>query len=122
MSPTIVTKDGKNFIVIGVMGGPTIITALAQCIMNVIDHKMDIAQAVAAPRFHHQWLPDEIQLDKYLDNVFSEKTIKELKSLGHKFGQPRSGKAHALLVNPKTGLIITAADTRGIEKGSGIGY
>lgn len=122
MSPTIVTKDGKNFIVIGAMGGPTIITALAQCIMNVIDHKMDIAQAVAAPRFHHQWLPDEIQLDEYLDNVFSEKTIKKLKSLGHKFGQPRSGKAHAILVNPKTGLIITAADTRGEVKGSGIGY
>jgi gamma-glutamyltranspeptidase/glutathione hydrolase len=122
MSPTIVTKDGKNFMVIGAMGGPTIITTVAQCIMNVIDHKMDIAQAVAAPRFHHQWLPDEIQLDKFLDNLFSEKTIKELKSLGHKFGQPRSGKAHALLVNPKTGLIITAADTRGDVKGSGIGY
>jgi gamma-glutamyltranspeptidase/glutathione hydrolase len=122
MSPTIVTKDGKNFMVIGAMGGPTIITTVAQCIMNVIDHKMDIAQAVAAPRFHHQWLPDEIQLDKFLDNLFSEKTIKELKSLGHKFGQPRSGKAHALLVDPKTGLITTAADPRGIEKGRGIGY
>jgi len=122
MSPTIVTKDGKNFIVIGAMGGPTIITTVAQCIMNVIDHKMDIAQAVAAPRFHHQWLPDEIQLDKYLDNVFSEKTVKKLKSLGHKFGQPQGGKAHALLIDPKTGLIKTAADPRGKVKGSGIGY
>ena len=60
MSPTIVTKDGKTFMVIGSPGGSRIITITLETMMNVIDYGMDLQEAVDAPRIHHQWLPDEI--------------------------------------------------------------
>ena len=61
MSPTIVLKDGKPVLVTGSPGGSRIISAVLQVIVNVIDYKMDVAAAVAAPRLHHQWLPDEVR-------------------------------------------------------------
>ena len=64
MSPTIILKDGKLFMVVGSPGGARIITTVAQVISNVIDHDMNIAEAVAAPRFHMQWLPDELRVEK----------------------------------------------------------
>lgn len=65
MTPTIVDKDGKVRLVVGAPGGSTIITTVLQIIVNVIDYKMNIAQAVAAPRLHHQWLPDVVRLERY---------------------------------------------------------
>ena len=64
MSPTIILKDGKVFMVVGSPGGARIITTVAQVISNVIDHDMDISEAVQAPRFHMQWLPDELRVEK----------------------------------------------------------
>ena len=66
MTPTIVFKDGKPFLVTGSPGGSRIITTVLQVIVNVIDHGMTIADAVAAPRIHHQWLPDEVVLERGL--------------------------------------------------------
>ncbi|MBS9778662.1 MAG: gamma-glutamyltransferase, partial [Gammaproteobacteria bacterium] len=79
MSPTIVLKDGKPIIVTGSPGGSRIITTTLQVIMNVIDHGMNIAEASHATRIHHQWLPDEIRVEKNLN----KDTIKLLKDKGH---------------------------------------
>ncbi|NRD73619.1 gamma-glutamyltransferase [Shewanella sp. VB17] len=80
MSPTIVMKDGKPFIVTGSPGGSRIITTTMQIIMNVIDHDLNIAEATVAPRIHHQWLPDEIRVEQSLN----QDTIDLLKTKGHK--------------------------------------
>jgi gamma-glutamyltranspeptidase/glutathione hydrolase len=80
MVPTIVTKDGKLFLVVGTPGGPTIINSVLQTILNAIDFKMNAQQAVDQPRIHHQWLPDEIRIEP----GFSPDTIEILKAKGHK--------------------------------------
>ena len=64
MSPTIVAKDGKVFLVVGAPGGSTIITAVMQVILNVIDFNMNIQDAIDAPRIHHQWMPDRLAFEK----------------------------------------------------------
>lgn len=79
MSPTIVMKDGKPFLVTGSPGGSRIITTTLQVIMNVIDHGMNIAEATVAPRIHHQWLPDELRIEEGI----SPDTIDLLKQKGH---------------------------------------
>ncbi len=79
MSPTIVLKNGKPFLVTGSPGGSRIITTTLQIIMNVIDHSMNIAEATHAPRFHHQWLPDELRIEKGI----SPDTINLLEQRGH---------------------------------------
>src|SRR5204862_339860 len=66
MSPTIVLRDGRVFLVTGTPGGSRIITTVLQVLLNVIDHRMNIAEAVAAPRVHHQWLPDRVQAESGL--------------------------------------------------------
>jgi gamma-glutamyltranspeptidase/glutathione hydrolase len=81
MSPTIVTKDGKPVLVTGSPGGSTIITTVLQVVMNVVDHEMDISDAVSLPRFHHQWLPDRVFYDEY---GISPDTKKALELMGHK--------------------------------------
>ncbi len=79
MSPTIVLKDGKPFLVTGSPGGSRIITTTLQLIMNVIDHGMNLAEATYAPRIHHQWLPDELRAERGL----SPDTIGLLEQMGH---------------------------------------
>ena len=88
MSPTIVLKDGKPFLVTGSPGGSRIITTTLQVIMNVIDHGMNVAEATYAPRVHHQWLPDELRIEEGL----SPDTVRLLEQKGHKVGaQGRDG-------------------------------
>ncbi|RVD63954.1 gamma-glutamyltransferase, partial [Mesorhizobium sp. M4A.F.Ca.ET.029.04.2.1] len=65
MSPTVVTKDGKPFMVIGSPGGSRIITITLEAIVNVIDHGMNIQEAIDAPRIHHQWLPDTVYVEPF---------------------------------------------------------
>ncbi len=77
MTPTIVLKDGKLWLVLGSPGGPTIITTVTNILINVIDFKLDIQQAVNAPRFHHQWIPDQLRLER---DRFSPDTIELLKA------------------------------------------
>jgi gamma-glutamyltranspeptidase/glutathione hydrolase len=79
MSPTLVLKDGKPFLVTGSPGGARIITTTLQVIMNVIDHGMNIAEATLAPRIHHQWLPDELRIEEGI----SPDTIALLEAMGH---------------------------------------
>ncbi|MEZ4953511.1 MAG: gamma-glutamyltransferase [Saprospiraceae bacterium] len=80
MTPTIVTKDGQLFLVVGAPGGSTIITAVLQTILNVIEYDMPLDQAVAAPRFHHQWLPDEIKVEPTAIDTVERK---KLWDIGH---------------------------------------
>ncbi|NRG16993.1 gamma-glutamyltransferase [Rhizobiales bacterium] len=79
MSPTIVFRDGKPFLVTGSPGGSRIITTVLQVIMNVVDHGMNVAEATAAARIHHQWLPDEIRVEEGI----SPDTIEKLQAMGH---------------------------------------
>ncbi len=115
MSPTIVTKDGKPFMVIGSPGGSRIITITLEAILNVIDFGMDISQAVNAPRIHHQWQPDKIYLEPY---TLSPDTIRALIAMGHTLdhgsGPPQWGQAAGILVGGKS-----LAD---VEKGGGARY
>lgn len=107
MTPTIVLKDGKPFLVLGSPGGSRIITAVVQTTVNVIDHGMNVADAVTAPRVHHQWLPDQVQAERGL----SSETVKALEALGHKVVVGRPGTAINAILRTPQGL-VGAADTR----------
>ena len=107
MSPTIVFRDGRVLLVTGTHGGSRIITMVLQIILNVIDHQMNIAEAVAAPRVHHQWLPDQVDAERGL----SPDTIRLLEARGHKIVVGRTfGSANSILVTPEG--LTAAADPR----------
>jgi gamma-glutamyltranspeptidase/glutathione hydrolase len=107
MAPTIVFRDGRVFLVTGTHGGSRIITTVLQVILNVIDHDMNIAEAVAAPRIHHQWLPDEVVAERGL----SPDTIRLLEARGHNIVVGRTfGSANSILATPDG--LTGAADPR----------
>lgn len=118
MTPTIVEKEGKLFMVVGTPGGSTIITSALQTILNVHEFGMTMQDAVNAPRFHHQWLPDEIRMEP---NLFSKEVINELKAKGHFINEERSpviGKVDAILVL-SDGRLEGGADKRGDDTAIG---
>jgi len=109
MSPTIVKRHGKNFLVTGSPGGSRIISTTLQVIMNVIDHKMNIQSAVNAPRVHHQWWPDEIRIEQGI----SPDTISLLENMGHKVVQKQAmGGSQSILLDSEKGVLYGAADPR----------
>jgi len=117
MTPTIVLKDGKLFLVLGSPGGPTIITTVANVVIGVVDFSLDIQEAVNAPRFHHQWLPDGILVEDRL----SPDTMNVLRSKGHKLKvQHFWGDGECIMVDPKTGERLGASDGR--NNGKAVGY
>ena len=117
MTPTIVLKDGKLFMVLGSPGGPTIITTVANILIGVVDFSLDIQEAVNAPRFHHQWLPDEILVEDRL----SPDTMNLLRSKGHKLNVKHFwGDGECIMVDPKTGERLGASDGR--NNGKAVGY
>lgn len=110
MSPTILLKDGRPFMVTGSPGGSTIITTVLQSIVNVVDFGMNMQQSVDAPRFHQQWLPDEVMV---APGYLNAKTRPALEAMGYVFRQsPDWGADEAILIDPKTGLIQGANDRR----------
>jgi gamma-glutamyltranspeptidase/glutathione hydrolase len=118
MTPTIVEKNGKLFMVVGSPGGSTIITSVLQTILNVYEYSLSMQQAVNAPRFHHQWLPDLITFEP---NTFDTKTFETLKSKGYLINEkttPVIGKVDAILVLPNKTL-EGGADFRGDDKAVG---
>lgn len=118
MAPTIVLKDGKLFMVLGSPGGPRIISTVANILMGVIDYGLDIQQAVNAPRFHHQWQPDEIDIEK---TGISPDTIKLLQARGHKIKtEGYWSEGECIAVDPKTGELLGAPDGR--SGGKAVGY
>jgi gamma-glutamyltranspeptidase/glutathione hydrolase len=109
MTPTIVDKDSSLFLVLGAPGGSTIITAVFQTMMNVIEHDMPLDEAVAAPRFHHQWLPDEIKVEPTAIDTVNRK---QLWDMGHSLkGVKRMALIKAVQVMPD-GKLHGAGDPR----------
>jgi len=124
MVPTIVVKDGKPFLVLGSPGGARIPTTVANILMGVIDYGMDTQEAVNAPRFHHQWEPDQISVEQW----FSPDTVEKLRQMGHKVfigvqyeeWEPRWSDGECVAVNPKTGERLGASDNR--NNGKAVGF
>ncbi len=119
MTPTIVlTKEGKPWFALGARGGPRIISAVLQTVINVIDHDMNIQQAIDAPRIHMQWLPDELAYEMY---GISPDTMKILTSYGHNFAQRPGNIASATgIMIDKDGVRLGAIDSR--SDGVAIGF
>ena len=110
MSPTIVMKDGKAVLVTGSPGGSRIISAVLQIIVDVLDYDMDVAAAVAAPRLHHQWLPDEVRIER----GFADDTLAELRAKGHRVIEPLGySSANSIAVTPHGPIGAPDPRTRG---------
>lgn len=115
MSPTIISKDGKPFMVIGSPGGARIITITLEAILNVIDHGMNIQEAVDAPRIHHQWLPDKVFMEPY---ALSPDTRKLLSAMGHNVQIDESWT----IWGQATGILVGGESLSDIEAGGGARY
>lgn len=113
MTPTLVLKDGKLWLVVGTSGGPTIITQLLQVIVNLVDHGMNVRQAIEAPRIHHQWLPDAVDYEPY---GLAEDVIAALVAKGHQLSinpkDPYLGDVEGILIEPGTGIRLGSSDPR----------
>jgi gamma-glutamyltranspeptidase / glutathione hydrolase len=117
MTPTMVLKDGKLFLVLGSPGGPRIITTVANILMGVVDYGMDIEQSVNAPRFHHQWMPDAILMEPGM----SPDTEKLLGEMGHKMmTQDHWSDGECIAIDIRSGERLGASDGR--NNGKAVGY
>ncbi len=125
MTPTIVLKDGKLFLVLGSPGSSRIITTVALAIMGVVDYGMNIQEAVDAPRFHNQWMPDVLSVEAW----FAPDAVHALEKMGYQIvvGQyegadfiPYWSDAECIAIDPKTGERLGASDGR--NGGKSVGY
>ncbi|HWP36787.1 MAG TPA: gamma-glutamyltransferase [Gemmatimonadales bacterium] len=119
MTPTIVAKDGKPVLVIGSPGGRTIINTVLQVVLNVVDHGMNVAQAVEAGRIHHQWLPDVVRLERW---AISPDTRRLLEMMGHRVEiVGTQGQAMGIFLDRERGMLYGVADSRSFD-GRVVGY
>ena len=119
MTPTILTKDGKVFLVVGTLGGRTIINTVLLTILNVVDFGMNVQQAIDAPRFHHQWLPDRIRYERF---GLSPDTLALLKAKGHELKEEvdSQGVAEGIVYDAKENVLEGGSDRRAPD-GAAIG-
>jgi gamma-glutamyltranspeptidase/glutathione hydrolase len=119
MTPTILAKDGRLFMTIGTPGGRTIINSVLQCIVNVVDFGMNVQEAIDAPRFHHQWLPDEIAYEKF---GFSPDTLALLAARGHRLKERETqGVAQGIVSDARAEILEGGSDRRAPDGGA-VGY
>ena len=118
MTPTIVLKDGKLWLVLGSPGGPTIVTTVANILIDVADYGLNIQQAVAAPRFHQQWMPDEVFMEP---DRFSPDTLRLLAAHGYHISEGDRGDAECIEVDQASGELLGASDPR-TETARAVGY
>jgi gamma-glutamyltranspeptidase/glutathione hydrolase len=118
MTPTMVLKDGKLLLVLGSPGGSRIISTVANVLMGVLDYGLNIQEAVDAPRYHNQWLPDELQVEQI---GFSPDTLRILGERGYKlnYSGPWSD-AECIMIDPETGERMGGSDPR--NGGEAVGY
>ena len=119
MTPTIIARDGNLVAIVGSPGGRTIINSVLQVIINFTDFGMNIQEAVDAPRVHHQWLPDNIRIERWGTTL---DTVRLLEQMGHEvdFGSTQ-GQTNCIMIDPRTGERLGAADTRHPDAAA-IGY
>jgi gamma-glutamyltranspeptidase/glutathione hydrolase len=122
MTPTIILKDGKPYIILGSPGGSTIITVVLQVVLNCIDFNMNIRQAIERPRIHHQWMPDSIY---YEQKALTDKVRRELSAMGYNFidegaDQRILGIVEGIMIDNRNKMIYGADDPRG--GGLAMGY
>jgi len=116
MAPTIVAKDGRLVMVTGALGGRTIINTVLHTILNVVDFGMNAQEAVDAARFHHQWLPDVVEFERY---GLSPDTLAILKEKGHRFSPLGVlSIAEVVVVTPKDGKLAAGTDRRSVDGGA----
>jgi gamma-glutamyltranspeptidase/glutathione hydrolase len=118
MTPTIIESDGELKMVVGSPGGSRIITSVLQNVLNVVEFDMGMQESVASPRFHHQWLPDQIFME---ENGFSQDIMSNLSNKGYKLSKNKAvilGKVDAILVLPN-GQLEGGADPRGDDTAAG---
>ncbi|NNE02675.1 MAG: gamma-glutamyltransferase [Eudoraea sp.] len=119
MTPTIVAKDGKPYLIIGSPGGRTIINTVFQTVLNVLQYDMPIHKAIEAMKIHHQWMPDKLI---YENDLLSPDTQKELKNMGHNInGRYRLGRLMGIISSPDLNIYIGASDSSSPD-GAAIGY
>ncbi len=118
MSPTLVLKDGELFMVTGSPGGPRIISTTLLTILNVVDYDMDVQAAVAAPRFHHQWVPDKL----FVEPATPADVVEGLRARGHQVGvsERNWSAAEAIVIEPQSALHLGGTDPR--RGGLALGY
>jgi gamma-glutamyltranspeptidase / glutathione hydrolase len=110
MAPTIAVRDDGTWLVLGSPGGGRIITTVLQVLVNVVDHGMDVQEAVDAARFHHQWYPDEVRLER---RGFPRDVVEALEARGHATRVAgNSGDVHAIMIDRRAGLLLGASDPR----------
>jgi gamma-glutamyltranspeptidase/glutathione hydrolase len=118
MTPTILARDGRFFLAVGSPGGRTIINTVLHVILNVVDFGMNVQQAIDAPRFHHQWLPDQIRYEPF---GLSPDTVRLLQARGHRIAEGDSqGVAEAVAYDAEDGLLEGGSDRRAPD-GAAIG-
>jgi len=115
MTPTIVLKNNKPYLIVGTPGGSTIITSVFQTLMNILEFNLSTDQAVNAPKFHHQWLPDEV----YIETGFPDATKQQMETMGYKMiNSDPIGRTEAIKVNA-AGKIEATGDNRGDDSAAG---
>ena len=119
MTPTIVSKEGKPYLVIGSPGGRTIINTVFQAVLNVLEYKMPVDKAIEAMKIHHQWLPDRLIFETHL---LSPDTQKALEEMGHTmYGTRNLGRLMGILNSMDQGVYIGASDSSSPD-GAAVGY
>jgi len=119
MTPTIVAKDGRPYLVVGSPGGRTIINTVFQTVLNVVEFEMRIDKAIEAMKIHHQWLPDRLLYERHL---MSPDTRKNLERMGHQLRSTSNlGSLMGIVVDPRDGIMMGASDSSSSD-GAAVGY